>query len=140
MTEKITAAGGIVENEHEEILMMFRRGHWDLPKGKLDEGETIEQCAVREVEEETGLRNIELGELLVVTIHRYNERGVDIEKETFWYAMKVSGTQHIVPQQDEDISELRWVREFDLKQYLTNTYDTIIEVVEKYFDRHNQVN
>ncbi len=56
----VTAAGGLVENEKGEVLLIFRRGKWDLPKGKLDPGETIEQCAVREVEEETGLKNIEL--------------------------------------------------------------------------------
>ena len=58
----IIAAGGLVLNEKNELLMIFRRGFWDLPKGKVDEGETLEQCAVREVKEETGLQNIRLGD------------------------------------------------------------------------------
>ena len=65
----IIAAGGLVENEKGEILMMFRRGFWDLPKGKLDEGESIETCAVREVQEETGLQNVQLIYFLCKTYH-----------------------------------------------------------------------
>ena len=140
MSEKITAAGGIVENEQGEILFMFRRGKWDLPKGKLDNGETLEECAVREVEEETGLRNIERGELIDVTIHNYVEKGSEIEKETYWYAMKVSGEQKLVPQVNEDILELKWVKENELHVYLADTYPNIIEIVEKYFDKTNQIN
>ena len=60
MKTKIIAAGGLVTNKHNELLMIFRRAKWDLPKGKLDEGESIEACAVREVEEETGIKNISL--------------------------------------------------------------------------------
>lgn len=138
--EKITAAGGIVENEDRAILLQLRKGKWDLPKGKLDEGETIPECAVREVEEETGLQYIDLGELIGVTHHRYIERGTEIDKETHWYAMKVYGEQELVPQVEEDILELKWVREEDLSPYLENSYDNIIEIIEKYFDNHNQIN
>lgn len=140
MKEKIIAAGGIVKNEQGEILFQFRRGKWDLPKGKLDEGETIEECAVREVEEETGLKNIQLGELVDKTTHFYKEKGKEIEKETYWYAMKVQGEQQLVPQIEEDILELRWVKEIDLKEYLSNSYSNIIDIVEKYYDGNNQVN
>ena len=140
MAERIIAAGGIVENEEGKILFQYRRGKWDLPKGKLDEGETIEECAVREVEEETGLKNIQLGELVDITHHSYVERQKEIDKETHWYAMKVQGEQQLVPQLDEDILELRWVSENELSEYLSNTYPNIIKIVEKYFDRHNQIN
>jgi 8-oxo-dGTP pyrophosphatase MutT (NUDIX family) len=140
MPFKIVAAGGIVENEEKKVLFQFRRGKWDLPKGKLDEGETIEECAVREVEEETGLRNIKLGELVGVTHHFYNENGKDIEKETHWFAMHVRGEQQLVPQLEEDITELRWVAENELEEYLTNTFKNIVEIIEKYYDNHNQVN
>ncbi len=134
MSVKIIAGGGIVENEEQQILFQYRRGKWDLPKGKLDEGETIEECAIREVEEETGLKNIQLGELVGITTHYYNEKGVDIEKETHWFAMQVSGNQNLVPQVDEDILELRWVAENEVEQYLANTFANIIEIVEKYYD------
>jgi 8-oxo-dGTP pyrophosphatase MutT (NUDIX family) len=140
MAERIIAAGGIVENEERKILFQFRRGKWDLPKGKLDEGETIEECAVREVEEETGLRNISLGELIGITHHSYAEKGKDIDKETHWYAMKVEGEQKLIPQIAEDIHELKWISEHELSPYLSNTFPNIIEIVEKYFDNHNQVN
>lgn len=140
MSVKIVAAGGIVQNEEGKILFQFRRGKWDLPKGKLEEGETIEECAVREVEEETGLQNIQPGELISVTNHSYEEKGVDIDKETHWFAMKVSGDQKLIPQVEEDILELRWVAENELSDYLSNTYSNISEIVEKYFDDHNQVN
>lgn len=140
MSEKIVAAGGIVQNEEGKILFQLRRGKWDLPKGKLEEGETVEECAVREVEEETGLRDIELGELVGITTHQYTERGKDIDKETHWFAMKVSGSQQLSPQVEEDILELRWVAENELAFYLTNTFSNIITIIENYFDDHNQVN
>lgn len=130
---KIVAAGGIVENDEKKILFQFRRGRWDLPKGKLDEGESIEQCALREVEEETGLHDIELRELIGVTHHFYNENGKDIEKETHWFAMKVSGEQQLVPQVEEDILELRWVSKNETEDYLSNTYKNIVEIVGKYY-------
>ena len=140
MSVKIAAAGGIVQNEEGKILFQLRRGKWDLPKGKLEEGETIEECAVREVEEETGLQNIELGELVGITSHQYTERGRDIDKETHWFAMKVSGAQQLIPQIEEDILELKWVAENELEFYLSNTYSNIITIIENYFDDHNQVN
>lgn len=134
MSQKIIAGGGIVENEESKILFQFRRGKWDLPKGKLDEGESIEECAVREVEEETGLRNIQLGELIGVTTHYYKEKGVDIEKETHWFAMRVAGEQELVPQLEEDIMELRWVSENEVEDYLSNTFKNITEIIEKYYN------
>lgn len=140
MSVKIVAAGGIVENEEGKILLQYRRGKWDLPKGKLDEGETLEECAVREVEEETGLHDIQLGEPVGITHHQYMEKGINIHKETHWYAMKVSGSQQLIPQTEEDILELRWVAENELQPYLSNTFANIIEIIEKYFDEHNQVN
>ena len=140
MMIKIIAAGGIVENENKEILLIFRRGKWDLPKGKLDEGETIEECAVREVEEETGLRSIQQGELIEVTLHNYIEKGTEIEKETYWYAMKVEGEKKLVAQTEEDIEDIKWVKESELPEYLANTYNNIIDIIEKYYDKSNQVN
>jgi 8-oxo-dGTP pyrophosphatase MutT (NUDIX family) len=140
MAERIIAAGGIVQNEEGKILFQYRRGKWDLPKGKLEEGETIEECAVREVEEETGLKNIQLGELIGTTNHSYVERGKEIDKETHWFAMKIEGEQNLVPQLEEDILELKWVSEHELSPYLADTFPNITQIVEKYFDDHNQVN
>ena len=68
----VQAAGGMVKNEKNETLLIFRRGKWDLPKGKLDKGESLEECAVREVEEETGLKNVKLVSPLIITYHTYH--------------------------------------------------------------------
>lgn len=125
----IIAAGGVVLNTNEDILMIFRRGKWDLPKGKLDEGETLEQCAVREVEEETGLTGIELGEKITTTYHTYKQFGKHILKESHWYKMRCSKDQKLVPQTEEDITDIKWVNRSNLKKYTSNTYQTILEVL-----------
>jgi 8-oxo-dGTP pyrophosphatase MutT (NUDIX family) len=131
MQQKITAAGGLVTNDRQELLMIFRRGKWDLPKGKLDEGETIEACAVREVEEETGLQSLELGEKIGITYHTYQENNTTILKETHWFAMHAGGNQQLVPQAEEDITRIDWVNTADLPEKLEHTYDNIIEIIEK---------
>lgn len=130
-SEKICAAGGIVYNDKGEILWMFRRGKWDLPKGKVDEGESTEECAVREVEEETGLHQIQLGKLLGITYHKYTMNNVNYEKETYWYKMNVSGSQVLIPQAEEGIVELKWVAQSELDDYLKNTYENIRQIVAK---------
>ena len=134
MKRKIIAAGGLVTNENNELLMIFRRGKWDLPKGKLDEGESIETCAVREVEEETGINNIILGSLIDITYHDYFDTWIKegVSKETHWYAMKIKGTQPLIPQTEEDITDIQWVNNTDLRNCLSNTYPTIIAIIEKW--------
>ena len=125
----IKAAGGLVKNHKGELLMIFRREKWDLPKGKLDEGETIEACALREVKEETGLKNLELGKLLKITFHTYIQFGKHILKETHWYSMTSKGNENLVPQTEEEITETRWVNKTDLEEYLSNTFPTIAEIL-----------
>jgi len=125
----IKAAGGLVKNHKGEILMIFRRGKWDLPKGKLDAGETIEECALREVEEETGLKNLELRKLLKITFHTYVQFGKHILKETHWYSMIAKGNENLIPQTEEDITETRWIKKTDLKNYLSNTFPAIAEIL-----------
>jgi 8-oxo-dGTP pyrophosphatase MutT (NUDIX family) len=127
----ILAAGGLVKNKLEEILMIFRRGKWDLPKGKLDEGETLENCAKREVEEETGLHHTKLIRPLKITYHTYVQFGKHILKETHWYLMKTSGDEKLIPQTEEEISEIIWVKKEDLKKYLNNTFATIEMVLKE---------
>jgi 8-oxo-dGTP pyrophosphatase MutT (NUDIX family) len=126
----VQAAGGLIYNENKEILVMFRRGKWDLPKGKLDKGETLEACAVREVEEETGLKNIKLERPLVVTYHTYHEGSKFILKESHWYMMTVSGSQKLTPQTEEDIHEIKWVNASDLKPYMDNSFPSIVDVLQ----------
>lgn len=125
----VTAAGGVVENEHGEILLIFRKGKWDLPKGKQDPGESLEACAVREVEEETGLRSVRLAEPITVTYHTYEEHGKQILKDSHWYKMYVNGTQELIPQTEEDIHEIRWVEQSGLARYAEESYPSIRDVL-----------
>lgn len=126
----IQAAGGIVQNENSELLLIFRRGKWDLPKGKLDKGESLEDCAVREVEEETGLKQVKLVEPLLITYHTYHEGTKFILKESHWYSMKVSGQQELVPQTEEDILETKWVAADALEPYLKNSFPSVVDVLK----------
>lgn len=126
----IQAAGGLVMNEKKEILVIFRRGKWDLPKGKLDKGETLEDCAVREVEEETGLTNVKLISPLTITYHTYHEGARFILKASHWYNMKVSGEQKLVPQTKEDIHDIKWVKADELKQYMKNSFPSVVDVLQ----------
>ena len=134
MKKKITAAGGIVTNQHNELLMIYRRGFWDLPKGKLDKGETIEECALREVQEETGVSQLTLAKLIDITYHDYFDKYLqnEVTKETYWYQMKTTGTEKLVPQTEEDIEEIRWVPADEINDYLKKSYTNIQQVVQKF--------
>lgn len=125
----IQAAGGLVENEKGEWLIIFRRGKWDLPKGKMDEGETPEICAVREIEEETGLRNVSINNMITTTYHLYEEFGKQILKETFWYRMHINGDQNLTPQAEEDIEEAKWIKPGEWKLYADESYASVRDVV-----------
>ncbi|HMC84422.1 MAG TPA: NUDIX hydrolase [Chitinophagaceae bacterium] len=127
----VKAAGGLVLNKNKEMLMIFRRGKWDLPKGKLDKGETLEQCALREVEEETGLKNISLHNHLLTTYHTYLESGKFILKESHWYNMTIQDEQQLVPQAEEQIAEARWVDKTRMEELLKNTFPSVKDVLEK---------
>lgn len=105
----IHAAGGIVYNEKSEILFIYRLGKWDLPKGKVEKGESFDDAAIREVEEETGYSNLKIEKFINSTYHIYTERnGEKILKNTHWYKMNYSGTQKGKPQLEEGITELAW--------------------------------
>jgi len=127
----IIACGGLVKNNEGEILLIFRRGKWDLPKGKLDDNETYLECAIREVKEETGLTKIKAGKEIDITYHTYIEFGKHILKESHWYLMNTKSGELPVPQAEEDITEARWVKKDDLKNYMDNTFPTIAGLLKK---------
>ena len=133
LKKKLIAGGGLVLNEKGELLMIYRRGKWDLPKGKLDEGETIEDCAVREVMEETGLTSVERGKLVEISHHEYFDRHVeeDVIKETHWFAMKAKGEQKLIPQTEEDITDIKWVTGKELESCLEDSYPNVVELIRK---------
>jgi 8-oxo-dGTP pyrophosphatase MutT (NUDIX family) len=126
----IQAAGGMVKNQNGEILLIFRRGKWDLPKGKLDKGESLEECAVREVQEETGLHEVKLLAPLLITYHTYHEGTRFILKESHWYTMEVSNNHTLKPQTEEDIQDIRWVATKDLPGYQKDTFVLIFDVLK----------
>lgn len=134
MPKQIIAAGGLVTNVQGEILWIFRRGFWDLPKGKLDEGETIQSCAIREVEEETGIHNIKLHELLKFTNHLYFDKYLqeEVVKRTYWFHMTIADMQKGNPQTTEDIEKIEWHSLATARHCLEQTYPTILEVIEAY--------
>lgn len=126
----IQAGGGLVKNEKDEYLFIFRRGKWDLPKGKLDAGETIRACALREVKEETGLVNVILKHHLVDTWHVYHERGKFILKESVWFNMDCSGKQKLIPQTEEDIYDIKWLKKEDWPKVYDNVFPSIKDVLK----------
>jgi 8-oxo-dGTP pyrophosphatase MutT (NUDIX family) len=126
----IVAAGGCVHTDESTVLLIFRKGKWDLPKGKLDEAEKLEDCAVREMKEETGLENVTLEKPLTITYHTYYEKGDLILKESYWYLMKSPQQQVLTPQTEEDIMECKWVKLDELAPYLDNTHPSIIDVLQ----------
>lgn len=126
----IDAGGGVVVNEKGEVLMIFRRGKWDLPKGKKDDGEDIAQCALREVSEETGLTQLEITEKICDTYHVYAQNGQNLLKHTAWYLMKGSSKDGLSPQKEENILEARWIKETELGPIVYKSYDAIREVLK----------
>ena len=125
------AAGGLVQNDKEEMLMIFRRGKWDLPKGKLDKGETLEKCAIREVQEETGLQKIKLIAPLLITYHTYHEGTRFILKESHWYKMKAGNDEKLIPQTEEDIEEIRWVPGSEAKKLFPKCFPSVVDVINE---------
>ncbi|MCQ2269787.1 MAG: DUF3109 family protein [Bacteroidales bacterium] len=126
--EDIKAAGGVVFNANDEVLLIYRRGKWDFPKGKAEKGETIEETALREVGEETGLTQLSIVKSLPSTFHTYMMDDKWVGKETYWYVMKTDGQEDLVPQTEEDIVEARWVKAGEVEKLLRDSYPTLQEL------------
>ena len=104
----IEAAGGIVYNNQDELLMIFRNGKWDLPKGKLEQGETKQHCAIREVEEECGVSGLNIIKQVPNTYHTYFDNDESILKTTYWYLMTTDYSGNLKPQKNEGITKVSW--------------------------------
>lgn len=119
----IKAAGGVV-TKNQKVLFIYRFGKWDLPKGKFDKGETPEECAVREVEEECGIE-VKLGPEICKTWHTYTHNRKSILKKTYWYAMENVSDSGMKPQKEEGIDDIRWMGHHEAKVALVNSYPSM---------------
>lgn len=135
----VIAGGGIVFNDRGELLLIFRRGKWDLPKGKIELKEEIRDGAKREVEEETGVKVEIIDEKPCTTYHAYKLKGKNSIKETSWYKMKaLNGDKKLVPQTEEDIEQAVWVKPSDLAKYKDISYPLIWGLLSKYVPNPSQ--
>lgn len=126
----VRAAGGVVTNSNGELLMINLRNRWDLPKGHIDEGEESHVAALREVLEETAVEaEIIENKPLATTWHAYNIYGPWELKSTDWWMMRASSNTAPKPQNEEGITEVRWMSSEARTEALNNTYETIKEVV-----------
>ena len=135
---EVMAAGGVVAKPTGEVLLIFRKGLWDLPKGHVEQGETIVEGAVREVREECGLDDLEVGREICRTYHFYEnaagpERGRWELKQTAWFAMTCPADAQPTPQREEDITRAEWFAPTAAIAAVRESYRTIIYVMERYF-------
>lgn len=132
----IIAGGGWVWNEEGQLLVIERNGRLDLPKGKLSRNETIEECALREVEEECALEDIRLLNGPYHTYHSYKYKGEFALKACFWYHMEVPGAPRLVPQEEEGITAAYWAHPEQVRHRLKEmpTFTSLKEVFQRYID------
>lgn len=128
----ITAAGGIVR-KGEEYLFIKRFGKWDIPKGKLEKLEDPQLGAIREIKEECGISNPVVEKFICETYHTYREKNKSTLKKTYWYGMSYEGEEELVPQSEEGISKVKWFKKTKLDKVRSNTYESILEVMDAYF-------
>ena len=129
--KEVNAGGGLVRNRRGDYLLIKRNGLWDLPKGHQEDGEDIQVTALREVEEETGIPQLELGQLICVTDHCYRRNDIWHLKHTWWYEMLYCEPTDLTPQKEEDISKAGWVAKSSLPAFLPNTFPSIQEVFKE---------
>lgn len=120
----LEAAGGVVKNQKDKILFIHRLGRWDLPKGKVENGETTEIAAVREVEEECGITNLKITNQLSTTYHIYYQNEY-ILKATYWYEMDYMGNEELIPQKEEGIKMAQWKDREEILKIFPETYENI---------------
>ena len=130
--EFVRAGGGFVRNRKGNLLVIHRRGYWDLPKGKLEPKEKIEECAKREVEEETGIGQLKIDSEAFITYHLYSEKKKTVGKESHWYLMSTKSDADPVAQTEEDIKEAIWVKLPVKKKIFKGAYTSIQDVIDHY--------
>lgn len=127
----VIAAGGVVYNENNEVLLIYRLDKWDLPKGKLEKNEEVDTCAIREVEEECNVTGLYITKELESTFHCYQTRkGKWALKRTYWYNMKTAYAGKLVPQTEEGIQKVEWVDKIKLAEVKKDTYNSLLAVFD----------
>lgn len=129
--KEVVAGGGVVFNSKKELLLIKRHGKWDLPKGKLEEDESIELCSIREVEEECNVFGLELGRLVIITYHFYKTKSGWKIKKAYWFKMKSRDYKQASPQKEEGIQKIKWVKPKDIDVEELNTFGSIREVLRQ---------
>lgn len=130
----IEAGGGLVKNKNGQYLFIFRRGRWDLPKGKTESFESMEKTALREVKEECGINELQIVKKISDTYHIYERKGQWIIKKTYWYEMCHNSNEQPVPETTEDITKAVWVEKADIEKLMENTFKSVNELVNRYFN------
>ena len=127
----IEAAGGLVVAKEGELLLIHRKGKWDLPKGKIEKGEAVETAAMREVEEECGVQGLAIEKDLQNTYHIYTAQNKTYLKKTYWFKM-TADKMPLKPQLEEGITEARWMNKQEVSKAMQNTYLLIKEVLKDF--------
>ncbi|MFW5792845.1 MAG: NUDIX hydrolase [Bacteroidota bacterium] len=129
----IEAAGGIVINSRNDILFIFRHNKWDLPKGKIEKGESPEEAALREIEEECGISEIKISKFISHTYHIYSLDGINYAlKKTWWYEVLANEKESFHPQKEEGIEDIKWFPFTQLNDALSSTYASLKLLIETY--------
>jgi len=127
----IEAAGGFIEKDNE-FLFIHRQGIWDLPKGKLEKGETIKNAAIRECEEECGIKQLSITKQLSSSFHLYKYKKGFALKQSYWFYMKSDYSKKLTPQIEEDIDEVKWFSKHEIETIIIkHTYYTIRDVINE---------
>lgn len=121
----VCAGGGKVFNSAGEVLFIYRNDKWDLPKGKTEKNESIEETAMREVEEETGVNGLSVTKELPTTYHIFKRNGTHKIKVTYWFEMKTSFKGELFPEENEGITKVKWLNKYDAEKALKNSYANI---------------
>ncbi|HRG58403.1 MAG TPA: NUDIX domain-containing protein [Bacteroidia bacterium] len=130
----IEAAGGLVLNKASHALLIFRLGKWDLPKGKIEKNESIQEAAIREVIEECGVKQLHIESKLIDTYHIYQLKGKQILKVSHWFLMRCNDAElDLIPQTIEGITDAKWMTVTDSLNVLDNCYSSVKDVLTKFF-------
>lgn len=129
----IEAAGGLVWNDKDQLLLIYRNGKWDLPKGKIEKGESTEEASLREVCEETGVCDLEIDKKLSETYHTYTTSKKNILKKTYWFVMHCKSFTGFNVQAEEGIENAVWMTKAEVEEAMQNTYASVSDLLKKVY-------